>query len=58
MRLSVLEIGMSSLEETPSRMEPCLLDETSPVILDLVASLSGATHALGARLHPKRLITQ
>jgi Fic family protein len=34
-------------------MEPCLLDETSPAILDLVASLSGATHALGARLYPK-----
>jgi Fic family protein len=44
---------MATLEETPARMEPCLLDETSPAILDLVASLSGATHALGARLHPK-----
>jgi Fic family protein len=50
---SVFEIGMLTLEETPSRMEPCLLDETGPVIIDLVASLSGATHALGARLHPK-----
>jgi len=49
----IFEIGMAILEETPSRMEPCLLDETSPAILDLVASLSGATHALGARLHPK-----
>src|SRR5271157_3932137 len=44
---------MATLEEPPSRMEPCLLDETSAVILDLVASLSGETHALGARLHPK-----
>ena len=44
---------MATLEEPPSRMEPCLLDETSAVILDLVASLSGATHGLGARLHPK-----
>jgi Fic family protein len=44
---------MALSEETPARMEPCLLDESSPAILDLVASLSGATHALGARLHPK-----
>lgn len=44
---------MAALDETPSRIEPCLLDETSATILDLVASLSGATHALGARLHPK-----
>jgi hypothetical protein len=49
----ILETGMATLEETPSRIEPCLLDETSPAILDLVASLSGETHALGARLHPK-----
>ena len=47
------EIGMTIPEENSSRIEPCLLDETSPAILDLVASLSGATHALGARLHPK-----
>ncbi len=51
--LSNFEIGMTAFEETPSRIEPCLLDETSSAILDLVASLSGATHALGARLHPK-----
>lgn len=44
---------MDALGETPSRIEPCLLDETSPAILDLVASLSAATNALGARLHPK-----
>jgi Fic family protein len=44
---------MAALEETPSRIEPCLLDETSPAILDLVAALSAATNALGARLHPK-----
>jgi Fic family protein len=47
------EIGMDAPEETPSRIEPCLLDESNSAILDLVASLSGATHALGARLHPK-----
>ena len=44
---------MATLEETPSRIEPCLLDETNPAILDLVASLAAATNALGARLHPK-----
>jgi hypothetical protein len=49
----ILEIGMATLEETPSRIEPCLLDETSPAIIALVASLSGETHALGARLQPK-----
>jgi len=44
---------MSSVVETPSRIEPCLLDKTSPEILDLVASLSAATNGLGARLHPR-----
>jgi Fic family protein len=40
-------------EETPARIEPCLLDTSSPEIVDLVASLSGAAHSLGARLHPR-----
>ena len=44
---------MTPTEETPSRIEPCLLDETSPEILDLVAALSAATNSLGARLHPR-----
>ncbi len=39
--------------ETPSRIEPCLPDETPPAILDLVAALSAATNGLGARLHPQ-----
>jgi Fic family protein len=44
---------MTSTEETPSQIEPCLPDETSPEILDLVAALSAATNSLGARLHPR-----
>ena len=44
---------MPVLEETPARLEPCLLDETSTEILDLVAALSAATSALGSRLHPR-----
>ncbi len=43
---------MSSIE-TPSRIEPCLLDETNAEILDLVADLSRAAGALGNRLHPR-----
>jgi Fic family protein len=39
-------------EETPARLEPCLLDSVSAEIVDLVASLSGAAHSLGTRLHP------
>ncbi|KJU84792.1 filamentation induced by cAMP protein fic [Candidatus Magnetobacterium bavaricum] len=42
-----------TLIETPSRIEPCLLDETSPEILDLVADLSSAAASLGNRLHPQ-----
>jgi Fic family protein len=42
---------MASNEETPARIEPCLLDETSVEILDLVAALSGKARELGARLH-------
>ena len=39
--------------ETPSRIEPCLLDEMGPEIVDLVAALAGAAQSLGTRLHPK-----
>src|SRR5271156_3816921 len=39
--------------ETPSRIEPCLPDETSPAIVDLVAALSAASNSLGARLHAR-----
>lgn len=44
---------MTPIEETPARIEPCLLDTSTPEIVDLVASLSGAAHRLGARLHPR-----
>jgi len=44
---------MTKIIESPAQMEPCFLDETSMEILDLVASLSGAAHTLGARLHPR-----
>jgi Fic family protein len=44
-------IGTMPLEETPSRIEPCLLDEIRPDIVDLVASLSAASSTLGNRLH-------
>jgi Fic family protein len=39
--------------ETPSRIEPCLLDETTAEIVDLVAALAAAASALGSRLHPR-----
>jgi Fic family protein len=39
--------------ETPSRIEPSLLDEANTEILDLVAELSRASGALGNRLHPR-----
>ncbi|MDA8253199.1 MAG: Fic family protein [Rhodospirillales bacterium] len=44
---------MPSIVETPARIEPCLLDETSPEIVDLVAALSAASNTLGARLHAR-----
>jgi Fic family protein len=50
---SISRIGMTLTEETPSRIEPCLPNENSPEILDLVAALSAATNSLGARLHPR-----
>jgi Fic family protein len=44
---------MSLAIETPSRIEPCLLEQTNPAIVDLVASLSAASSRLGIRLHPR-----
>jgi Fic family protein len=44
---------MTTHGEPPSWIEPCLLDEVGTEIVDLVASLSGAAHTLGARLHPR-----
>jgi Fic family protein len=48
-----LMIGTMLLEETPSRIEPCLLDEIGPEIVDLVASVSATSNNLGKRLHPR-----
>ncbi|MSP00886.1 MAG: Fic family protein [Acetobacteraceae bacterium] len=44
---------MTPPEETPTRIEPCLLDQVSPELLDLVARLSGEAASLGERLHPR-----
>lgn len=44
---------MTTQEEVPGRLEPCLLDDVPQEILDLVASLSASTASLGARLHPR-----
>jgi Fic family protein len=44
---------MTNVYETPARIEPCMLDETSPEIVDLVAGLSSASSRLGSRLHPQ-----
>jgi len=41
------------LIETPSRLEPCLLEEARGELLDLVTELPAAATALGARLHPR-----
>ncbi len=46
---------MPQIIESPSRIEPCLL-ETIPVeITDLIASLTSATERLGHRLHPQTM---
>lgn len=47
---------MTVVPESPSRIEPCLLDDVTAEILDLVAKLSAATSMLGARLHPRSAI--
>src|ERR1039458_6155125 len=43
---------MMTSDETPARIEPCLLEETTAEIVDLVAALSASASALGSRLHP------
>jgi Fic family protein len=50
---ATLQQIMALPEETPARIEPCLLEEAGPELLDLVASLSAAAAGLGARLHPR-----
>lgn len=42
-----------NLIETPARIEPCFLENAGAELLDLVAEISTASAALGARLHPR-----
>ncbi len=42
-----------TLVETPSRIEPCLLESAHGPMLDLLPELSAAASTLSARLHPK-----
>lgn len=39
--------------ETPSRLEPCCLEEVRDEVLDLLTELPAAAQALSGRLHPK-----
>lgn len=43
---------MPKLAETPSRIEPCLLETVPVEIADLIASLTATAERLGGRLHP------
>lgn len=52
MELVTHEIGMLVLE-TPARVEPCLLEESSERVADAIAELSAASGHLGARLQPR-----
>lgn len=42
---------MPSAIETPSRIEPCLLETVPVEITDVIASLTAAAERLGGRLH-------
>jgi Fic family protein len=42
---------MPELAETPSRIEPCLLESVPVEITDQIARLTAATQSLGGRLH-------
>jgi len=46
-------IVADTLLETPSRIEPCLLESARGPLLDLLPELSAAASTLSARLHPK-----
>jgi Fic family protein len=46
------EIGMSEPLESPSRIEPCWLENIPLEIGDLIADLTSASERLGSRLHP------
>lgn len=53
MDLQIYKIGMSQLIESPSRIEPCLLDAIPVTITDRIANLTAAAERLGHRLHPQ-----
>ena len=44
---------MTDFVETPARIEPCLIEESSEELADLIADLVAAAERLGARLHPR-----
>ena len=44
---------MAANLETPSRLEPCLLEEVTGELLDLLTQLPAEAAALTARLHPR-----
>ena len=50
--LKHLEIGMSEPLESPSRIEPCWIENIPLEIGDLIADLTSASERLGSRLHP------
>lgn len=43
---------MTELAETPSRIEPCLLENVPVEVADTLAALTAAAERLGNRLHP------
>lgn len=42
-----------TVSETPNRIEPALIEEPSPAIIDVVADLVAVTSTLGKALHPR-----
>ncbi len=44
---------MTDLVKTPARIEPCLIEESSEELADLIAELVAVAERLGARLHPR-----
>ena len=44
---------MTEIAQTPARIEPCLIGESSEELADLIAELVAAAERLGARLHPR-----
>jgi Fic family protein len=51
-----MKTGMPQNIESPSRIEPCLLEAIPVEITDLIASLTTAAERLGHRLHPQTTV--